>query len=58
MKENITEPLHFVRINEITIGAIIIRISGKVKPGKQAKVRSDYYTTLQKELVKNKIALK
>jgi small conductance mechanosensitive channel len=58
MKENITEPLHFVRINEITSGAIIIRISGKVKPGKQAAVRSDYYTSLQKELIKNKIALK
>ena len=58
VKEIIIEPLHFVRIKEITSGAIIIRISGKVKAGKQATVRSDYYTALQKELVKNKIALK
>jgi moderate conductance mechanosensitive channel len=58
MKENITEPLHFVRIKEIASSAIVIRISGKVKPGQQAVVRSDYYTALQKELIKNKIALK
>jgi small conductance mechanosensitive channel len=58
MKEIIVEPLHFVRIKEIAGGAIVIRILGRVKPGKQSMVRSDYYTTLQKELVKNKIALK
>jgi moderate conductance mechanosensitive channel len=58
MKDFITEPLHFVRIKDITSGAIIIRISGKVKAGKQSIVRSDYYIDLQKELVKNKIALK
>jgi small conductance mechanosensitive channel len=58
MKDLITEPLHFVRIKDITSGAIVIRISGKVRAGKQSLVRSDYYIDLQKELVKNKIALK
>jgi moderate conductance mechanosensitive channel len=57
-KDFIVEPLHFVRIKDIASGSIIIRISGKVKPGKQATIRSDYYAALQKELVKNKIALK
>ena len=58
MKDLIVEPLHFVRIKDISSGAIVIRILGRVKPGNQAKIRSDYYTALQKELVKNKIALK
>jgi small conductance mechanosensitive channel len=58
MKDLIVEPLHFVRIKDISSGAIVIRILGRVKPGKQSRVRSDYYTNLQKELVKNKIALK
>ncbi len=58
MKDLITEPLHFVRIEDITNGAITIRISGKVRAGKQSIVRSDYYIDLQKELIKNKIALK
>jgi small-conductance mechanosensitive channel len=57
-KDFIVEPLRFIRIKDITSGSIIIRISGKVKPGKQATIRSDYFVALQKELIKNKIALK
>jgi small conductance mechanosensitive channel len=57
-KNNVIEPLHFVRVKDITGGAIIIWISGKVKSGNQSMVRSDYYIKLQKELLKNKIALK
>ena len=58
MKEMIIEPLQFRRIKEITGGAIKIRILGKVRAGKQDIVKSSYYEALQKELVKNKIALK
>jgi small conductance mechanosensitive channel len=56
--EAIIEPIHFVRVKDILSGAVIVRLAGKVKPGKQGDVRSDYLTRLQKELVKNKIALK
>lgn len=57
-KEAIMEPIHFRRIKDIAGGAIVVRLSGKVRTGKQGDVRSDYLTRLQKELVKNKIALK
>lgn len=56
-KDKIAQPLHFARIKDITDGSIIIRISGKVKAGKQIDIRSDYLAALQKELVKNKISL-
>ncbi len=58
MKDLIVEPLQFKRIKEITGGSVKVRILGKVKPGKQNEVKSDYFALLQKELVKNKIALK
>jgi len=58
MEDVIIEPLRFKRINEISGGSVKVRILGKVKSGKQNNVRSDYFIALQKELVKNKIALK
>lgn len=58
MKENIVEPLHFKRIKDIKGGTVILRVSGRVKAGKQINVKSDYYLRLQEELAKNKIALK
>jgi len=58
MKDNIVEPLQFKRIKDIKGGAVVIRISGRVKAGKQIAVRSDYYLQLQEALSKAKIALK
>jgi len=58
MQDNVVEPLQFKRIKDIKGGLVIIRISGRVKAGKQIDVKSDYYMLLQEELSKNKIALK
>jgi small conductance mechanosensitive channel len=58
MEDVIIEPLHFKRIKEISGSSVNVRILGKVKSGKQNDVKSDYFIALQKELVKNKIALK
>lgn len=58
MKDNIVEPLQFKRIKDIKGGTIIVRVSGRVKAGKQIDVKSDYFVRLQEELTKNKIALK
>jgi len=58
MVDAIIEPLQFRRVKDISGGAVKVRIHGKVRSGKQDDVRSNYYEALQKELVKNKIALK
>jgi len=55
---DIIEPLQFRRVKDISAGVVKVRIHGKVGSGKQDDVRSNYYEALQKELVKNKIALK
>lgn len=58
MKEIAIEPIAFERIKEIKGGVIVVRVSGKVKAGKQVAVKSAYLEALQEELIKNKIALK
>lgn len=58
MKDIIIEPLQFKRIKDIKGGIVSVRVSGRVKAGKQIAVKSDYFVRLQEELTKNKIALK
>jgi small conductance mechanosensitive channel len=58
MQDAIVEPLQFKRIKDIKSGTLIVRVSGRVKAGKQIDVKSDYYLRIQEELKKNKIALK
>jgi small conductance mechanosensitive channel len=57
-KEFVEVPLHFERIKDITGNVIFVRITGKVRSGKQVDVRSDYLLRLQAKLSKNKIELK
>lgn len=54
----IVEPIQFKRILNLESGNVTVRMTGKVKDGAQITVRSAYYLGLQKELFKNKIALK
>jgi moderate conductance mechanosensitive channel len=56
-KEDIIEPIQFKRIKDIKGGNIILRLSGRVKAGRQIEVKSAYYEALQNELFKNKITL-
>lgn len=58
LKDLIVEPLQFERIKNIRSGVVNMRVSGKVKAGKQIVVKSAFYEALQTEMVKNKIALK
>lgn len=56
-KEDILEPIQFKRIKDIKSGSVILRLSGRVRAGKQVEVKSAYYEALQNELFKNKITL-
>ena len=56
--ELLVEPMQFKRVKDVKGGHFVIRVSGKVKAGKQIEVKSAYYEALLKELYKNKIALK
>lgn len=58
LKDVILEPLQFKRIKDIKGSQIIVRVSGRVKAGSQSVVRSSFYEQLQKQLIKQKIALK
>lgn len=58
LKDYVIEPLHFERVKDIKGGVIVVKVSGKVKAGKQIVVKSAYFEALQEELIKNKIALK
>lgn len=56
--EFITDPLHFKQVKDVSGGALVVRITGKVAAGKQAEVKSAYFMIIQKEFVKHKISLK
>lgn len=57
-EEIITEPIHYKATTDISGGAMVLWLTGRVKAGKQSEVKSAYYFALQKELYKQKIALK
>lgn len=54
-KENIIEPIHFLRVQSLNESNVTVKAFGKVRPGSQYDINGDFLRRLKSRLVKHNI---